>query len=120
MFGAPGGKAPVTLTPAAVAQLEQLMARPDDPVYGLRIGVKKGGCAGMEYTMEYATEATAGDETVEQDGVRVLIAPIAVMFLLGTEIDYERGLLESGFKFRNPNVTESCGCGESIKFAEPV
>jgi len=99
MFGAPGGKAPVTLTPAAVAQLEH---------------------AGMEYTMEYATEATAGDETVEQDGVRVLIAPIAVMFLLGTEIDYERGLLESGFKFRNPNVTESCGCGESIKFAEPV
>ena len=120
MFGAPGGKAPVTLTPAAVGQLSTLMARPEDPVHALRIGVKKGGCAGMEYTMDYATEPTAGDEVVEQDGVRVLIAPMAVMFLLGTEIDYERGLLESGFKFRNPNVTEACGCGESIKFAEPA
>ena len=120
MFGAPGGKAPVTLTEAAVKQLSQLMARPDDPVHALRIGIKKGGCAGMEYTMDYATEPTAGDEVVEQDGARVLIAPMAVMFLLGTEIDYERGLLESGFKFRNPNVTEACGCGESIKFAEPA
>ena len=118
MFGAPGGKAPVTLTPAAVTQLEQLMARPDDPVYGLRIGVKKGGCAGMEYTMDYVDEQDPNDEVVEQDGARVLIAPMAQMFLFGTEIDYETSLLESGFKFRNPNVTEACGCGESIKFAE--
>ena len=119
MFGTPG-KAPVTLTDAAVAQLTKLMNRPDAPVHGLRIGVKKGGCAGMEYTMDYAAEAQPGDEVVEQDGVRVLIAPMAVMFLLGTEIDYERGLLESGFRFRNPNVVEACGCGESIKFAEPA
>lgn len=120
MFGAPGGKAPVTLTETAVSQLHKLMNRADNPVHGLRIGIKKGGCAGMEYTMDYATGAEPGDEVVEQDGARVLIAPMAVMFLLGTEIDYETGLLESGFKFRNPNVSEACGCGESIKFAEPV
>ena len=83
---------------------------------GLRIGLKKGGCAGMEYTMELTAAAQPGDEVVEQGAARVLIAPTAQMFLFGTEIDYETGLLESGFKFRNPNVTESCGCGESIKF----
>ena len=95
MFGAPGGKAPVTLTPAAVAQLEQLMARPDDPVYGLRIGVKKGGCAGMEYTMDYVAEIDPNVEVVEQDGARVMIAPMAQMFLFGTEIDYEVSSLEA-------------------------
>ena len=70
----------------------------------------------MEYTMEYVTEPDQNDEIIEQDGVRVLIAPMAQMFLFGTEIDYETSLLESGFKFKNPNVTETCGCGESIKF----
>jgi iron-sulfur cluster assembly protein len=85
---------------------------------GLRIGVKKGGCAGMEYTMDYVTTVNPLDEVVEQDGARVLIAPMAQMFLIGTEIDYEMGLLESGFKFRNPNVAEACGCGESIKFKD--
>jgi iron-sulfur cluster assembly protein len=70
----------------------------------------------MEYTMEYVTEADQNDEVIEQDGARVLIAPMAQMFLFGTEIDYETSLLESGFKFKNPNVTEACGCGESIKF----
>jgi iron-sulfur cluster assembly protein len=84
--------------------------------FGLRVGVKKGGCAGMEYTMEYVTEADQNDEVIEQNGARVLIAPMAQMFLFGTEIDYETSLLESGFKFKNPNVTEACGCGESIKF----
>lgn len=116
MFGLSTGKALVTLTPAAVARLRSLMERSEEPVYALRIGVKKGGCAGMEYTMDYASEANSGEEMVEQDGARVLIAPIATMFLVGTEIDYETGLLESGFKFRNPNVSEACGCGESIKF----
>ncbi|SIO06826.1 Iron-binding apoprotein IscA [Rhodovulum sp. ES.010] len=115
MFGIPGKQA-VTLTPAAVAQVAKLMAR--DNAAGLRIGVKKGGCAGMEYTMEYVAEIDPNDEVVEQDGARVAIAPMAQMFLFGTEIDYEVGLLESGFKFRNPNVTEACGCGESIKFRE--
>ena len=82
----------------------------------LRIGLKKGGCAGMEYTMEYVNEISESDEIVEVDGAKVVIAPTAQMFLFGTEIDYESGLLESGFKFNNPNVSETCGCGESIKF----
>ena len=115
MFGIPG-KAAVTLTPVAARQIARLMAR--DAVEGLRIGVKKGGCAGMEYTMDYVAEVNPLDEVVEQDGARVMIAPMAQMFLFGTEIDYETGLLESGFKFRNPNVVETCGCGESIKFKD--
>ncbi len=114
MFGIPG-KPPVTLTPKAEAQVARLM---DGGAQGLRIGVKKGGCAGMEYTMEFASEISPHDEVVEQNGARVMIAPMAQMFLFGTEIDYESGLLESGFRFNNPNVTEACGCGESIKFAE--
>ena len=82
----------------------------------LRIGLKKGGCAGMEYTMEYVNEISESDEVIEVDGAKVVIAPTAQMFLFGTEIDYESGLLESGFRFKNPNVSETCGCGESIKF----
>jgi iron-sulfur cluster assembly protein len=117
MFGIPGKQA-VSITPAAAAQIAKLMAR--DGSQGFRIGVKKGGCAGMEYTMDYVTEVDPNDEVVEQDGARVMIAPMAQMFLFGTEIDYETSLLESGFKFRNPNVTESCGCGESIKFDETL
>jgi len=115
MFSIPGKQA-VNLTPAAVAQIARIMAR--DGAQGLRVGVKKGGCAGMEYTMDYATEIDPHDEVIEQDGARVMIAPMAQMFLFGTEIDYEVSLLEAGFRFRNPNVTESCGCGESIKFDE--
>jgi iron-sulfur cluster assembly protein len=113
MFGIPG-KAAVTLTPAARAQIAKLMAR--DGHQGLRIGVRKGGCAGMEYTMEFATTVNPLDEVVEQDGARVMIAPMAQMFLIGTEIDFETSLLSSEFRFRNPNVAESCGCGESVKF----
>lgn len=115
MFAIPG-KPPVTLTPAAIAQIARLMER--ENAAGFRIGVKKGGCAGMEYTMEVAAEAGPMDIVVEDGPARVLIAPMAQMFLLGTEIDYETGLLESGFRFRNPNVTESCGCGESVKFGD--
>ena len=115
MFGIPGKQA-VTLTPAAARQISRLMAR--DGRAGLRIGVKKGGCAGMEYTMEYVADVNPLDAVVEQEGARVLIAPLAQMFLIGTEIDYETTLLESAFRFRNPNVAESCGCGESIKFKE--
>ena len=113
MFGIPGKQA-VTMTDAAASQIARLMAK--DGHEGLRIGVKKGGCAGMEYTMEYVTEVDPLDEVVEQDGARVMIAPMAQMFLFGTQIDYEVSLLESGFRFNNPNVTEACGCGESIKF----
>ncbi|WP_108482192.1 HesB/IscA family protein [Oceaniglobus ichthyenteri] len=115
MFGIPGKQA-VTITPTAQRQIAKLMAR--DGHQGLRIGVKKGGCAGMEYTMDYVTEVNPMDEVVEVDGARVMIAPMAQMFLFGTEIDYQTSLLESGFKFRNPNVTDACGCGESIKFKD--
>jgi iron-sulfur cluster assembly protein len=115
MFGIPGKQA-VTLTPAAARQIVRLMDRQGSS--GLRIGVKKGGCAGMEYTMEFAQGINPMDELVEQDGARVMIAPMAQMFLFGTQIDYETSLLEAGFKFNNPNVSEACGCGESIKFKD--
>ena len=114
MFGIPGKQA-VSITAAAAAQIARLMARGQSQ--GLRIGVKKGGCAGMEYTMDLVTEAEKSDEVIEQNGARVLVAPAAQMFLFGTEIDYETGLLESGFRFRNPNVTDACGCGESVSFS---
>ncbi|MBP8932651.1 MAG: iron-sulfur cluster assembly accessory protein [Paracoccus sp.] len=114
MFSIPG-KSPVTITPSAERQIARLMAAKS--ANGLRIGLKKGGCAGMEYTMELAEATQPGDEVVEQGEARVLIAPTAQMFIFGTEIDYETGALESGFKFRNPNVTDSCGCGESVSFA---
>lgn len=115
MFAIPG-KSPVSMTPAAVRQIRRLMER--EGASGLRVGVKKGGCAGMEYTMESAQDIREHEEVVEQDGARVIIAPMAQMFLFGTEIDYETGLIESAFRFRNPNVTEACGCGESIKFED--
>ncbi|TNF20498.1 MAG: iron-sulfur cluster assembly accessory protein [Rhodobacteraceae bacterium] len=115
MFGLPGKQA-VQMTPAAIRQIVKLMQR--DGHAGLRIGVKKGGCAGMEYTMDFANEIGEHDEVVEQEGARVMIAPMAQMFLFGTEIDYEVSLLESGFRFNNPNVADACGCGESIKFKD--
>jgi len=116
MFSIPG-KPPVTITPAAEARIARLMA--DKGASGLRIGLKKGGCAGMEYTMELADTPSSNDEIVEQGAARVLIAPTAQMFLFGTRIDYQTGLLDSGFRFVNPNVTDSCGCGESVRF-EPL
>ncbi|MCY4302163.1 MAG: iron-sulfur cluster assembly accessory protein [Aestuariivita sp.] len=115
MFGISGTQA-ITMTDRAVTQIIKLMK--DENHYGLRIGVKKGGCAGMEYTMEYVQGKEAHDEVVEQNGARVLIAPMAQMFLFGTEIDYEVNLLDSGFRFKNPNVADACGCGESIKFKD--
>ena len=117
MFAIPG-QSPVTITPAAEAQIARLMARGGH--HALKIGVKKGGCAGMEYTMDYVDEAGPTDEVVEQGAARVVIAPMAQMFLFGTEIDYETSLLESGFRFRNPNVVDACGCGESIRFDEAI
>ena len=115
MFGIPGKQA-VTMTKSASAQISKLMAKEGHA--GLRIGVKKGGCAGMEYTMDYVTDTNPLDEVVEQDGAVVMIAPMAQMFLFGTEIDYKVSLLESGFEFNNPNVADACGCGESIKFKD--
>ena len=115
MFGIPGKQA-VSMTDKATKQIAKLMAA--GGTQGLRIGIKKGGCAGMEYTMDYVSEIDPNDEVVEQDGARVMIAPMAQMFLFGTEIDYEINLLEASFQFRNPNVTDACGCGESIKFKD--
>ena len=117
MFGIPGKQA-VSMTEKAAIQIAKLMHK--DGHKGLRIGVKKGGCAGMEYIMDYVDEVDPHDEVVEQDGARVMIAPMAQMFLFGTEIDYQVNLLESGFVFNNPNVSEACGCGESIKFDETL
>ena len=115
MFAIPGKQA-VSITSAASAQISKLMLRKGHS--GLRIGIKKGGCAGMEYTMEYVNNTDPNDEVVDQEGARILIAPMAQMFLFGTEIDYKTSMLESGFKFNNPNVEDACGCGESIKFKD--
>lgn len=115
MFGIPGKQA-VTLTEAAVRHVSKLMA--DSGKAGLRIGVKKGGCAGMEYVMDFVDSVNDNDEVVEQDGAKVVIEPMAQMFLFGTEIDYKTSLIESGFQFRNPNVVDSCGCGESVRFKD--
>ncbi len=105
----------VTLTDAAAEHVKAIMARSESPVLGLRVGVKKGGCAGMEYTMEYASAANPADEVVEEKGVRILIDPSAILFLLGTEMDYRSDKLTSGFVFNNPNQTSACGCGESVE-----
>jgi iron-sulfur cluster assembly protein len=105
----------MSLTDAAAARVQQIIAKSDRPVLGLRVGVKNGGCAGMEYTMEWATEAKPYDEVIEEKGVKVLIDPKAILFLLGTEMDYQSSALKSGFTFNNPNQTAACGCGESVQ-----
>ena len=103
------------LTDAAAARIAEIMARSDKPVAGLRVGVKNGGCAGMEYTMEWAEDQKPFDEVVEDKGAKVLIDAKALMFLLGTEMDYQTSMLKSGFVFNNPNQTSACGCGESVE-----
>jgi iron-sulfur cluster assembly protein len=105
------------LTDAAAARIRALMARSGNPQSALRIGVKKGGCAGMEYTMDWAEEPERFDEVIEDKGARVLIDSKAVMFLLGTEMDYQVDKLRAGFTFNNPNQTSACGCGESVQLA---
>jgi iron-sulfur cluster assembly protein len=104
----------VTLTPAAAARVKEIMDRADKPYAGLRVGVKNGGCAGSEYIFEYAAEKGPIDEVVEDQGVTILIDPKAVLFLIGTSIDYETTKLSSKFVFNNPNETDACGCGESV------
>ena len=104
----------VTLTDAAAERVREIMDNADQRYIGLRVGVKKGGCAGQEYVLEYAEEAGPLDEVVEDKGVTILIEPRAVLFLIGTEIDYETTRLASKFVFRNPNQTDACGCGESV------
>ncbi len=110
----------VTLTDSAAERVRAIIARSEQPVAGLRVGVKKGGCAGMEYTMEYAAEVRPVDEVVEDKGVRILIEPSAILFLLGTEMDWKADKLVSGFVFNNPNQTSACGCGESVEIRPAV
>jgi iron-sulfur cluster assembly protein len=105
------------LTQRAADRIKSILAEKGTGTAGLRIGVKKGGCAGMEYTMEWVAEQKPLDEVVEQNGVRVLIDPKAVMYLLGTEMDYRTEKLSAQFVFTNPNQTGSCGCGESVNLA---
>jgi iron-sulfur cluster assembly protein len=105
----------MTLTEAAAERVREIMNRSERPVVGLRVGVKNGGCAGMEYTMEWADRQEKLDEVVEDKGVTIFIDPKAVLFLLGTEMDYRVEKLKSGFVFNNPNQTSACGCGESVQ-----
>lgn len=104
----------VTLTDRAAERVREIMARAEKPYAGLRVGVKNGGCAGQEYILEYAEAAGPLDEVVEDKGVTILIDPKAILFLIGTEIDYETSKLAAKFVFRNPNETDACGCGESV------
>ena len=102
------------LTDAAAERIKALMANAERPIAGLRVGVRNGGCAGMSYTMDYAESAGPMDEVVEDKGVKILIDPKAVLFLLGTEMDWRSDRLQSGFVFNNPNQVGACGCGESV------
>ena len=105
----------ITLTDNAAKRIKEIMANSKEPSVGVRIGVKSGGCAGMSYVMEYAKKTNPNDEIIEDKGVKVLIDPKAIMYLLGTEMDYKKEELSSTFVFKNPNETERCGCGESFK-----
>lgn len=104
----------LSLTPAAIERARALMAGAGRPVAGLKLGVKNGGCAGMAYTLDLVDQAEPFDEAVESEGVRFLVAPKDLMFLLNTEVDFEEKKLEASFTFHNPNQTSACGCGESV------
>lgn len=104
----------MTLSERAAERVREIIANSEEPILGLKVGVKNGGCAGMEYTLDYAKEATVGADVVEDKGLKIFIEPSAVLFLLGTEMDYEVTKLSSGFVFNNPNQTSACGCGESV------
>ena len=109
-----GRFAVMTLTEAAANRVREIVESREGAL-GIRVGVKKGGCAGMEYTIDIASEAKAGDDVVEKDGAKVFVAPEAVLFLLGTQMDFEVTTLRTGFVFNNPNQTSACGCGESVE-----
>lgn len=104
----------VTLTERAAERVREIMAKAEQSYVGLRVGVKNGGCAGQEYVLEYAERADPMDEVVEDKGVTILVEPKAVLFLIGSEIDYEVTKLSAKFVFHNPNETDACGCGESV------
>ena len=105
----------ITLSDRAAERVKEIMVQAKESIIGVRVGVASGGCAGMSYVMEYAKKANPNDEIVEDKGVKVLIDPKAIMYLLGTEMDYKKEELSSTFVFKNPNETERCGCGESFK-----
>lgn len=114
MFSIPGLKV-VSLTDAAAARIREIMAQSTEPALGLRVGVKKGGCAGMEYTFEVARETARGDEVVTEKDATVIVDAKAVLFLLGTELDFKTDRFSSTFVFNNPNQVSACGCGESVE-----
>jgi len=105
----------ITLSNKAAERVKEIMASAKEPYVGVRVGVSSGGCAGMSYVMEYAKNVNPNDEVVVEKGVKVLIDPKAIMYLLGTEMDYKKEEFSSTFVFKNPNETERCGCGESFK-----
>ena len=105
----------IKLTDTAAARIKEIMSNADGNTIGVRVGVKSGGCAGMSYSMEYAKDRKVNDEVIEDKGVKVFIDPAAIIYLLGTEMDYKREKFSSQFVFKNPNETERCGCGESFK-----
>lgn len=109
---------PITITDRAAARVKALMAKSDQPVIGLRVGIKKTGCSGLSYKMDYATEVGKFEEVLEDKGVTILIEPTASMFLLGTEMDWVEEEIGSRFVFNNPNEVDRCGCGESFRVAE--
>lgn len=103
------------LTDAAATRVKDLMSRADSEIVGLRVGIKNGGCAGQSYTVEYAHDIASTDEVIEDKGVKILIDPKAVLFLLGTEMDYKADKMQAQFVFNNPNQISACGCGESVE-----
>ena len=105
----------IKISENAVNRIKQIMSQAQKTAIGVRVGVKSGGCAGMSYVMEYAKEIKPNEEVIEQKGIKVLIDPKAIIYLLGTEMDYKKEKLSSQFIFKNPNETERCGCGESFK-----
>ena len=105
----------IKLSDNAANRIKEIMSKAENKAIGVRIGVQSGGCAGMSYVMEYAKETRANEEIIEDKGVKVLIDPSAIMYLLGTEMDYKKEEFSSQFVFKNPNETERCGCGESFK-----
>ncbi|MDR6818790.1 iron-sulfur cluster assembly protein [Neorhizobium sp. 2083] len=109
------GFAIMTMTDAAAARVKQIVANSGPEAKGLRVGIKKGGCAGMEYSVDLVTEPNAKDDRIEHDGAAVWIEPSAVLYLLGTQMDFEVTQMRSGFTFVNPNQTSACGCGESVE-----
>jgi iron-sulfur cluster assembly protein len=105
------------LTDAAADRVKELAARADSEIVGLRVGIKNGGCAGQSYTVEYAHDIKPTDEVVEDKGVKILVDPKAVLYLLGTEMDYKAEKMQAQFVFNNPNQVSACGCGESVQLA---